>query len=194
MAALAMQSAALETLIARMSRARIIDADTLHLGDAGPVRLAGLDAPELGQPATNANGQRIDAGQWAAAQLNAFLKRRMAAGWRVRVQGDSRDKYNRTLGRLRLEHPDGRCQDVGAWMVRQGLAVAEYGTQYADDEHAARNAKAGLWGFREIQRPKAYRRADKPRRRRSAGSGGATLASTLRTLTRVLRTLARTLR
>ena len=158
-----------------MTRATVIDADTVRVRGFGPVRLTGLDAPEIGQPATDARGRRYDAGTAAAKALTRHVTARMRAGWRMRVRGSGRDKYRRILGSIILEHPDGRTEDAGAWMVREGWAVAEYGDQHLDLEHEARTARRGIWAGR-CERPRDYRRGKRAgtgtvRRRRSTGPG-----------------------
>ena len=146
--------------------ARLIDADTVRVLGAGSVRLAGLDAPEIGQPATDARGRRFDAGRAVAKALAHHIAERKREGLRIRVRGEGRDKYRRILGAIVLEHPDGRTEDAGGWLVRNGLAVAEYGDQYAADERRARAERAGLWAG-EFERPRDYRR-----RARSGGKAG----------------------
>ncbi len=146
-----------------MTYGRIVDADTIRVAGRS-VRLAGLDAPELGQPATDARGRRFDAGHVVAKVLERHLEERLRQGWRARIRAEGSDRYGRALGTITLE-ADGGVEDVGAWLVREGLAVAEYGSQYRDLKAAARAARAGLWAG-EWQRPRDYRRQAKGRRAR----------------------------
>ena len=110
-----------------MSEGRLIDADTIDLPGYGPVRLAGVDAPENGQTARDARGREFDAGEAATFALAEHLRVRMSAGWQVRrvAAGKGRDRYGRLLGRVFLERGRKR-EDACAWLVRQGWAVAEY--------------------------------------------------------------------
>ncbi len=138
-------------------RIRFVDADTVSVPGLGPVRLAGIDAPELGQPA-KLGRRTFDAGAHARDALAAEVAGRRREGFRV-VLRDSRerDRYGRTVGVLGLEHADGRTIDLNAWLVAQGLAVAEYGRQYTALERAARRRRVGLWRS-AWERPKDYRR------------------------------------
>ena len=136
----------------------ILDADTIRLPDRRSVRLAGLDAPELGQLAIDSRGRRYDAGLAASRALLDHLEAKVAEGFVARVVGDAQDKYGRILGSITLDHPDGRAEDVGAWLVQSGLAVAEYGERYRTDEAEARAAGIGMWGGRLAYRPQAWRR------------------------------------
>lgn len=114
---------------------RVIDGDTLVVLTKSErtvrVRLAGIDAPEKGQPF----GQRA----------RQFLASRVA-GRVVEVAGDSRDRYDRILGTLRT---DGR--DINAELVCGGLAWAyrvrnvAQNPAYLKCEKAAREEKKGLW-------------------------------------------------
>jgi len=93
------------------------------------IRLLGIDAPELDQPAGGA----------ARAALAAKL-----SGGGVRVAGDARDQHGRLLGTLHVGD-----RDINREMVADGWAWAFTG--FADDEDlvaaesAARRGKRGLW-------------------------------------------------
>ena len=175
-----------------MTRGRLIDADTLDLPDHGPVRLAGADAPENGQPARDADGREFDAGQAATDPLAEHLRVRQRDGWQVCIEeaGKGRDRYGRILGRVILKHGRER-EDACAWLVRAGWAVAEYGPpDYGREERLARREGAGLWTC-EWQRPRDWRAArrgarGRPRRaaRRRSGPG---LLAVLKALAKVLR-------
>lgn len=78
-----------------------------------PVRLAGLDAPEL-------RGQ-CESERAAARRARARLAE--LAGIRVVLRAVSRDKYGRLLARV--ETPDGR--DLAARLIAEGLARAYAG-------------------------------------------------------------------
>lgn len=114
---------------------RIIDGDTVVVLTKSErtvrVRLAGIDAPEKGQPF----GQRA----------RQYLTSRVA-GRVVEVAGDSRDRYDRILGTLWAD-----SRDINAELVCGGLAWAyrvrnvAQNTAYLKCEKAAREEKKGLW-------------------------------------------------
>ena len=58
-------------------------------------------------------------------------------------------RYGRSLARCRVAD-----QDLGAWLVREGLAVGY--RDYEPEEAAARRRGSGLWAG-EFQRPSAWR-------------------------------------
>ena len=55
---------------------------------------------------------------------------------------------------------DADGEDLDAWLVRSGLAIAyrKYSTVYVEDEDSARNARRGLWAG-EFVEPAAWRDA-----------------------------------
>lgn len=120
---------------------RFHDGDTFdcHAGSGADattvVRLAGIDAPESGQP------------YWRAARDH--LRGLARPGSTVACH--KADRYQRKV--CRVTSPDGR--DVGLELVREGLAwhYVEYAAEqdpqerkeYADAEAAARAGRVGLW-------------------------------------------------
>ena len=140
-------------------RMRIIDGDTVECGGTR-YRLAGIDAPENGQVALDARGHRFDAGAAATNVLSDFLDDMQARDWQADIvwHRGNVDRYRRQLAHIELTHPDGSTLDACAWMVAEGWAVAEYGTQYRDLEDDARRHHRGLWAG-EFERPKDWRRA-----------------------------------
>ena len=79
---------------------RVIDGDTLDVG-AVRVRLHGIDAPEIGQGCTNADGVAWDCGSWVAGQVRALI-----GGRRVRCETVTEDRYGRTVARCALAGQD----------------------------------------------------------------------------------------
>lgn len=124
----------------------VTDGDTLWVrpasGAARPVRLQGIDAPEICQPW----------GQQARSALTAQALHR-----HVRVQGRARDAYDRTLGRVRLNG-----QDLGSWMVSRGHAWSDRFRgrkgRYAREESEARSERLGLWSAVSPLPPREFRR------------------------------------
>lgn len=124
----------------------VTDGDTLWVrpasgGPPRPVRLHGVDAPEICQAY---GGEARDA--LAARALHQ----------RVRVAGHLKDNYQRTLGLVSL---DG--DDLGLWMVRTGQAWSYRfrgnSGPYAAEEAQARQGRLGLWQADAPLRPREFR-------------------------------------
>ncbi len=172
-----------------MSSGRLIDADTLDLPGHGPARFKGVDAPENGQVAIDANGRAFDAGKAATEALAAYLRYSQKAGWKIVIEeaATGRDRYGRTLVSVRLERGRER-EDVCAWMVANGWAVAEYGPpDYSHEEDHARRNRIGLWAG-QWQRPSEWRAAG---RRKPASSPRRRSQSRSMSWSRLLRSLFR---
>lgn len=107
------------------------------------VRLAGIDAPEAGQPHGDA----------ATQALKALALKRQAG-----LEGVATDAYGRLLGRLNV---DGR--DVSAELVRRGHAWAS-ARDAADPlrqlQDEARRARRGLWSDPDPLPPWIWRRRE----------------------------------
>ncbi len=65
-----------------------------------------------------------------------------------------RDRYKRIIGRCTVAD-----EDMGAWMVLQGLALAyrRYSLDYVDEEADAQVARRGIW-VGEFVKPWEWRR------------------------------------
>ena len=109
----------------------VVDGDTIRI-EGQPIRLAGLDAPELHQTCER-GGRPYACGEAARAEL-----RRMTVNAVVTCAIRKRDKYRRLLGQCAVHG-----EDIGASLVGRGFAVAYGG--YAREEEEARRAGAGLW-------------------------------------------------
>lgn len=121
-----------------------IDGDTLRMGGRD-LRLKGLDAPEYRQSCIAADGRDSDCGRQARRALAEILRRGPASC----AESDT-DRYGRPLVRCSVAG-----QDVGAELVRSGMAVA-YG-DYDGEELEARLAGRGLWAGR-FERPADWRK------------------------------------
>lgn len=114
-------------------RATVADGDTLRLGSER-IRLTGLDAPELRQTCTDAAGESWTCGQESRQRLAALVE-----GRAVQCTTAGRDRYGRYLGRCSVEG-----DDLGAILVSEGLAVADF-PSYASEEAGAKRAGRGIW-------------------------------------------------
>jgi micrococcal nuclease len=116
------------------------------------VRISGVDAPEICQTGGSA----------AKAALVRRLDHRT-----VLVESAGRDTYGRTLGRVLLNG-----QDVGEWLVSEGLAW-NYRGPYAQEERDARANRLGVHAQRGAIRPSEFRQ-------RNGSCAGADLAPSSR--------------
>ena len=116
-------------------RATIIDGDTIEIRGQR-IRLFGIDAPESRQTC-EADGQTYRCGQQAALALADHIGQQTIACEQRDV-----DRYRRIVAVCRLGG-----EDVGAWMVSQGWAMAysRYSRDYFDEELTARANKRGMW-------------------------------------------------
>jgi len=118
---------------------KVTDGDTIRLGDLGPVRLIGIDTPEV-YGGVECFGQ----------EASRFAERLIPIGTRVRyrVGVDERDRYGRLLAYVWL--PDGRM--LNRVMVEQGYAQPRtippnvaFADVFRAGARAARRAGRGLW-------------------------------------------------
>lgn len=121
---------------------RAVDGDTLAF-DGRRVRLAGIDAPELGQTCERA-GTGYDCGR----EARRFLAGLVEEG-QCECSGYEEDRYGRLLVRC-----VSATTDLNAAMVRAGWAVSYGG--YEIEERIARDDHAGLWAGR-FDRPSEWR-------------------------------------
>jgi micrococcal nuclease len=138
---------------------RVIDGDTLLLGNGERIRLIGVDTPEVhGSHKLQRDAERTQIDIATIRKLgqksSAFVKK-VVQGKRVRLEYDQanaaighRDRYGRTLAYLYLE--DGTF--LNAEIVRQGYGVAytKYpftcAAEFRKFEREAREQRRGLWG------------------------------------------------
>jgi len=113
----------------------VVDGDTIEI-HGRLIRLYGIDAPEAGQTCSM-NGRPYRCGEEAALALSDFIGARLVACEKCDI-----DSYERIVAVCRV---DG--EDVGAWMVSQGwaLAYSNSSSDYVDEELGARANKRGLW-------------------------------------------------
>jgi endonuclease YncB( thermonuclease family) len=145
------------------SAVRIGDGDTFRMGGR-TIRLAGIDAPELAQTCTNAQGGEYPCGREAREALTRLLG---ANG--LQCEERAADRYRRALSVCRTE-----AGDVGEAMVRAGLALGARDPRFDEYPAAmaeARNARRGLWQGAH-QHPADWREAHprQPRPTRRTGN------------------------
>ena len=113
-------------------RAEVVDGDTLRF-DSLRVRLTGLDAPELDQTCTNADGGEWSCGMEAKRVVVALVGKDI-----VTCARSGRDRYGRALAKCSV-----LGDDLGAQIVSAGWAVADL--DYGLEELSARSAGRGIW-------------------------------------------------
>jgi endonuclease YncB( thermonuclease family) len=130
--------------------ASVVDADTIRVAGRR-IRLAGIDAPESRQTC-----QR-DGVTWACGRDVAMGLRLRLDGNTVRCRPEGRDRYDRVLAHCRVGD-----DDIGGWLVSEGMAVAytDYSWRYLPEEWIARWKGRGLWAGR-FERPEEWRRRNR---------------------------------
>lgn len=130
----------------------VIDGDSLDVqqdGTAMTIRLTGIDAAEYRQDCARVDGTRWTCGREARSALE-----RLAGRGPLHCELTAKDSYDRTLAACRtLPFPDGI--DLGAEMVRQGLAIAT-SDAYMVEEAEAQAKRRGIWEGNFI-RPEIWR-------------------------------------
>ena len=125
-----------------LGRARVVDGDTLEV-DGTRVRLAGVDAPELGQRCST-GGDVLAAGSATYA-----CGERAAAALTDRIGGDpvACEPVAGGAGAVPVAVCWLNDEDLGAWLVRAGWARAHPpgASPYAAEEKRAQAALAGIW-------------------------------------------------
>ena len=125
----------------------IRDGDNVRI-DGENIRLLGIDACELGQPARLA-GARIDCGIWARDSF-----REMVGPRSIRCESTERDVYDRPLAIFYSGE-----RELNRALVENGY-VFPYAQEsdYRTEAKAAQAAGRGLWQFQEVEDPSEYRR------------------------------------
>ncbi len=126
---------------------KIHDGDNVKIHGVN-IRLLGIDACELGQPA-RVGDTRIDCGIWARDRF-----RNLIGSHSIRCESAERDVYDRPLAICY----SGRIE-INRTLVETGIVFA-YGrnSDYENEQDKARRAGEGIWGFQEVERPRNYRR------------------------------------
>jgi endonuclease YncB( thermonuclease family) len=114
----------------------VIDGDTIEI-HGQRVRLHGIDAMESRQLCWNGKRRRYACGREAALTLDDFIGDSVIA-----CESRGHDRYGRIVARCSV-----RGEDLGAWMVESGHALAyrQYSRDYVKQEQGARKGKQGVW-------------------------------------------------
>lgn len=130
--------------------ASVIDGDTIEI-HGQRIRLHGIDAPESSQTCIM-DGTPWRCGAEAANKLSEKIGRQT-----VICDKRDTDRYGRAVAVCSV-----KGQDLNAWLVAQGLAVAyrEYSTDYVNQESIAKIIGTGLWSS-EFDMPWDWRKSRK---------------------------------
>ena len=126
--------------------------DSLRAGDGAEYRIFGIDAPELHQSCSEANGKSWLCGRAAKTRLTTLINRGNAS-----CESRGTDRFGRTVAVCRAEG----VGDLGEAMVRDGYAIdlgGGAGNPYRDAEAEAQTAKRGIWRG-TFERPSDWRQA-----------------------------------
>jgi endonuclease YncB( thermonuclease family) len=118
-----------------VGRALVIDGDTIEISGIR-IRLHGIDAPESDQVCYR-EGRAYGCGRDATLALLDKLRQQTVACRQRDV-----DRYRRIVAVCGIG-----SEDVNAWMVQQGWAVAyrRFSQDYVPHEQDAQTARRGLW-------------------------------------------------
>ena len=151
-------------------RVSVIDGDSLRMSGL-QIRLHGIDAPESAQACVT-RGKRWRCGSRASRAL-----RRRIAGRRVSCEPKEQDRHGRIVAVCRVAG-----QDLGAWMVANGWALAyrRHSRAYVGEERSARSVRRGIWrgefvapwDWRRDRRRESAARRPECRIKGNIGSGG----------------------
>lgn len=128
--------------------ATVIDGDTIDI-HGNRIRLHAIDAIESRQRCTRTDGTEWRCGRDAAFALSNHIGRTP-----VSCTVSDTDRYGRLVAVCFL-----RGEDLNAWMVKNGWAVAyrRYGLDYVQEERLARKRGAGIWSA-QFEMPWDWRR------------------------------------
>jgi endonuclease YncB( thermonuclease family) len=129
--------------------ASITDGDTIKIRGQR-IRFFGIDAPESSQTCRDGDDREYRCGQRATDALSD----KIGSGTVTCEQRDI-DRYGRIVAVCRLGG-----EDLNAWLVRQGWAIAyrHYSWAYVSAEAEAKTARRGIWAG-DFMSPYEYRRS-----------------------------------
>jgi endonuclease YncB( thermonuclease family) len=135
----------------------VADGDTITILTADhqqhKIRLAGIDAPEKGQPFGTRSKQTLS---------------QMVYGQPAIVEYSKRDRYGRIVGRVEVDGRDvnlDQLREGSAWVYLQYIRELPKTDRrlYLDAEELARNGSLGLWHDRQPEPPWEWRKARRSR-------------------------------
>lgn len=153
--------------------ATVVDGDTLVVAGTR-VRLFGIDAPETKQSCSRPTSQAAYSCGLEAKQ--ALIDKIGGAPVRCSPK-KSKDMYGRSVAVCSLVPQCGAAEDLNAWLVQEGHAVAyrQYSKAYVPMEDAARSAGRGIWAG-AFEQPDQWRK-ENPRSGRAAAAATPPAAS-----------------
>ena len=145
-----------------VGRASVTDGDTVVIHGTR-IRLYGIDAPESAQLCKDVAGKPYRCGQAAALALSDRIGEHP-----ITCEPRDTDRYGRTVAVCRKG-----VEDLNAWMVAQGHAVAyrRYSLDYVEAETTAKATKRGIWAG-SFTTPSEWRRGERETSMGFAAPGG----------------------
>lgn len=141
-----------ETLVAADgTRVYVLDGDSLRIGPRN-IRLKGVDAVELRQSCTGADG-----GQWSCGMEARQALQDVVALGALQCEAHEGDQFGRAIAHCSVAG----VSDVAARLVSAGWAVSGDGARagaYASEQQQAKSAGKGIWRG-TFQRPAEWRKA-----------------------------------
>ena len=138
------------------------DGDTCHVilssGISLNVRLAGIDAPEVGRYGkSRSSGQELgDASRNALVSL--VVKKKNTQLRQVDI-----DRYNRPVVEIFVDNEliNLKMLEIGMAERYTGMTIDIDSAKYEAAENKSKNGKLGIWGISHYVSPKKWRREDK---------------------------------
>jgi endonuclease YncB( thermonuclease family) len=130
-----------------------IDGDTLRAANGVEYRIFGIDAPELQQTCSEADGKSWLCGRAAKAKLTTLINR-----GNVNCEARATDRFGRIVAVCSAEG----VPDLGEALVRDGYAIdlgGAAGNPYREAQAEAEAAKRGIWRG-TFERPSDWRQAN----------------------------------
>lgn len=130
-----------------------VDGDTLRAANGVEYRIFGIDAPELHQTCSEANGKSWLCGRAAKAKLTTLISR-----GNVNCEARATDRFGRIVAVCSAEG----VPDLGETLVRDGYAIdlgGAAGNPYREAQAEAEAGKRGIWRG-TFERPSDWRQAN----------------------------------